>query len=194
MILRSAFGASVRSHSPAAASSFEARSGRFARICLRACEILSSIMRWRAGRLMGSTERSFLANPAAFLNALRALANSIACIRTALSVGNRSAGPGESGPHDFCNRFSAQKSTILSTIGLFPQFSICTTNTKPGSPARASFRSPRAYSAPTKSTSFFPAQPDAGRALCSRRPTAGRSRNWRRPRSRRLRGGRARRS
>ena len=58
----------ARSHSPAAASSFEARSGRFARICLRACEILSSIMRWRAGRLMGSTERSFLANPAAFLN------------------------------------------------------------------------------------------------------------------------------
>ena len=32
-----------------------------------------------------------LSNPAAFLNALRAVANSIACIRTALSVGNRSA-------------------------------------------------------------------------------------------------------
>jgi glycine/D-amino acid oxidase-like deaminating enzyme len=46
----------------------------------------------------------------------------------------------------------------------------------------------------TKSTSFFPARPDAGRALCSRRPTAGRSRNWRLPRSRRLRSGRARRS
>ena len=92
-IRRDALGASGRSHSAACDSVFTARSARPARICLRAWASCSSIMRWRAGWLIGSSVNSRRATPAAFLYAPRATAASTACSRTAVFSENRCAAP-----------------------------------------------------------------------------------------------------